>query len=104
MLDRLDALQSLLQLNAVLFQLLLETNEIVPGLEGLLLSFKAQLLLTLEGLFRDLLGNAGRLELFLQLDNGALALKGLLAGAADLFFPEYLGVGMSFFCATIVFL
>lgn len=104
MFDRLDALLSLLQLNAVLFQLLLETNEIVPGLEGFLLSLKAQLLLTLEGLFCGLLGNAGRLELFLQRDNGALALEGLFAGAPDLFFPEYLGVCMSFFCATVVFL
>jgi hypothetical protein len=69
-----------------------------------LLSFKAQLLLTLEGLLGGLLGNTGRLELFLQLDNGALAFEGLLAGAADFLLPEYLGVCVRLFCATVIFL
>lgn len=75
------------QLGACALQLLLQADQVVSSLKGLLLAVGTALFLPLEGLVCGLLGGAGGLELFLELYDVALALEGLFAGAADLFLP-----------------
>ncbi len=85
-------------------QLLLEADQVVLRVEGLLIPGLAPLALGLELVLGGLLSHSAGLELLLGLDEAALDLVGFFAFTADPFLPGLLSFSERLLAFQVLFL